>query len=121
MLAPLLAMMPLDNWVLLLSVCAAIAVTGALIVRKIRADTPEQSAVRRGLPLSLIAVVVALIFGLFVGVAEALASHEQPKPWELFWGRVLYSSLVGVFVGFILALIIDWPRCLTRPRRSENT
>jgi hypothetical protein len=118
MLSQLFAMMPMDAWITVLGTCAAIAVVGVFVVRAIGARDRES---RRHFPLSVIAVIAAIGFGVLLGVLEALGSYHEPLPWELFWGRVFFCALIGVFVGFLLLVVVDLPRHANRSEPTNKT
>jgi hypothetical protein len=117
-ISPLFAMMPMDAWITLLSVCAAIAVLGVFILRRIGA---RDRVPRRHFPLSVIAIIAAIGFGALFGALEALGSYDEPLPWELFGGRVFFCGLIGLFVGFLLLVAVDLPRLANRSEPDNKT
>jgi H+/Cl- antiporter ClcA len=118
MISPLFAMMPVDEWINLLGACAAIAVIGVFFVRVIRA---RNRVTRRHFPLSVIAFIVAIGFGALSGVLEALAHYDEPFDREHFWAGVFCSALIGVFVGFLLLVVVDLPRLANGSEPTNKT
>jgi len=123
MISPLIAGMPAKGWLSLLLLFVFIAGVGAFLLRKLRKKRLQYPKRKRGIPLSLIAIIAGPIFGVVIAIAEGLANRTEEFPngqWDYSKGIIVGSTIVGVFVAVVFALVVDISSYPTPTDKSEE-
>jgi hypothetical protein len=107
----LIAAMPRSAWLNLYVMCAAVAIVGAIMVRRQRQNGSSR------FPLSLAALISGPVLGLLFGAIGWIINHNHVELIDLkreFGTMMAVCSLMGCVAGTAFLAIVDLPCLLSR-------